>query len=76
MVKDKKKLIDAFKKNKIQYGFHYPKTINQQNCFKKIFKNEKYPNAEHLAKHCISIPIDPFLTIKKLKKIVKVLNTY
>ena len=76
MVKDKKKLIDSFKKNKIQYGFHYPRSINQLDCFKKIFRNEKYPNAENLAKYSISIPIDPFLTIKNINKIVRVLNSF
>ena len=75
MIKNKKKLINAFNKNKIQYGFHYPKSINQLECFKKFFKNEKYPNAENLAKYCISIPIDPYLTLKEIKKIVRILNS-
>ncbi len=71
----KKKLINAFNRNKIQYGFHYPKSINQLECFKKYFKNEKYQNAENLAKYCISIPINPYLTVKELKKIVRILNS-
>jgi len=75
MIKNKKKLINAFNKNKIQYGFHYPKSINQLECFKKFFKNEKYPNAENLAKYCISIPMDPYLTLKEIKKIVRILNS-
>ena len=43
------KLTNIFKKNKIQYGFHYPKSINQLECFKNYFKGKKFDNAEKLA---------------------------
>ena len=66
----------TLKENNIQYGFHYPKSINQIEVLKKRFKNEKYPNAELLAKNCISLPIDPNLKSNELKKIVEVLNSF
>ena len=41
-----------------------------------MFKNENYPNSERLGKECISLPVDPNLSISNLKKIVKVLNRF
>tara|TARA_B100000795_G_C22801209_1_gene442048 strand:+ start:1896 stop:2978 length:1083 start_codon:yes stop_codon:yes gene_type:complete len=76
LLNDKKKLINLFKKNNIQYGFHYPKSINQIDALKKIFKRKRYPNSENLAKKCFSIPIDPTLNRKDISKIVKVLNIF
>ena len=76
MVTNKSKLVNLFKKHKIQYGFHYPKSINQIDSLKKIFKNNKYINSENLAKKCFSIPIDPTLNKKQILKIVNVLNFF
>ena len=76
MINDKSGLINLFTKNNIQYGFHYPKSINQIDALKKIFKNSNYANSEDLAKKCFSIPIDPNLTNKEIFKIVKVLNSF
>ena len=36
---------------------------------------EKFTNAEELAKKGISLPIDPNLEIKQVKKIVKLINS-
>ncbi len=76
MVNQRKKLINLFKKNKIQFGFHYPKSINQIDSLKKIYKNNNYKNSELLANKCFSLPIDPMLNKKQLNKIVKVLNFF
>ena len=70
--KDVKYLI----KNKFQYGFHYPYVIHQFENFNKFFKNQKYPNSEKIAKEGISLPIDPNLSLKEIKKITKVLNNF
>lgn len=71
----KRKIIQLFEKNNIQYGEHYPIPINKLSFVKKFFKNEKYPNAENLAKYSLSLPIDPFLKSNDLKKICKILNS-
>tara|TARA_Y100000591_G_scaffold259843_1_gene232217 strand:+ start:638 stop:1735 length:1098 start_codon:yes stop_codon:yes gene_type:complete len=75
MVKNRKKLINIFEKNNIQYGFHYPKSINQLEVFKKRYKKQKFKNAEKLAKYGISLPIDPNLKINDQKKIVNLINS-
>ena len=76
LVKNRKKLINLLTKNKIPYGFHYPYPINKLHSLRKIFKNQKYPNSERLGNECISLPIDPNLSILNLKKIIKVLNSF
>ena len=71
MKKNRKKLIKLLTKNKIPYGFHYPYPINKLHSLRQMFKNQKYPNSERLGKECISLPIDPNLSILNLKKIIK-----
>ena len=75
LVKDKKKLIELFKKKDIGFGFHYPFAIHQLKVFKKQFKNKKFKNAERIAKEGISIPIDPNLSKKNIEIIIRTLNT-
>ena len=76
MTNDRKRLINLFNKNNIQFGFHYPKSINQIDSLKKYFKNQNYYNSEYLAKKCFSIPIDPTLNKKNIAKIIKVLDFF
>ena len=75
LTKKRKKLIHFFKKNGIQYGLHYPLAIHQLNVFKKVFSKRSFKNAEKIAKEGISIPIDPNLSNKNLKLIIKILNS-
>ena len=70
----RKKLINIFKKNKIQYGFHYPYPLHKLEFAKKYFKNKKFSNSEKLANQGISLPIDPFLKKKEVIKICKIIN--
>ena len=76
LVRNRYNLIKLLKKNNIQFGIHYPTSINNQNCFKKIFKRQKFINSEFIASNCLSIPIDPNLKLKDQKKICSVLNKY
>ena len=76
LCKKRKRLIELLKKNGIQYGLHYPYAIHELRSLKKIFKNQKFFNAERLARQCISLPIDPNLSIIDQKKIIKTLNSF
>ena len=75
-VKERNKLSKLLEKNKIQFGYHYPKSINQIDSLKNIFKRQKYVNSENIAKYGISLPIDPNLNKTNLSKIIKVLNSF
>ena len=74
--KNRKKLIKIFNKLNIQYGFHYPFSINQLHAVRKIFKNKTFKNSEVLANQGISLPIDPNLKKNEIKKIIKVINNF
>ena len=63
-------------KNEIQTGIHYPESINQLKCLKNLFKKQKYSNSEFIAKHCVSLPIDPNLSKKSLETIINIINKY
>jgi len=74
--KKRSKLIKLLNKKKIEYSIHYPYAIHQLKALKKIFKKQKYPNAEKLARESLSLPIDPNLKKNEIKKITKVLNSF
>lgn len=73
---NRKKFLEHLKNNKIEYGIHYPISINNLKLLKKRYKNYKYPNAETLSKQCISIPIDPLLKKSEIMRIIKTINLY
>mgnify|MGYP005640119561 CR=1 FL=1 len=75
LTKFRKKLINLFKKNRIQYGFHYPFAIHQLKVFKKRFVRNKFKNSEKIARQGISLPIDPNLKKSEIIKICKVINS-
>ena len=76
MVENKDILTRLLKKKDIQYGFHYPKSINKIDSLMRFFKNKEFINSEKLASKCISIPIDPTLKKNEISKIVKILNFF
>jgi len=75
-VKNRNNFINYMKKNKIETGLHYPHTINQMKYYKKNFKKLTFPNAETLAKECVSLPIDPMLKKNEIDYIVKIINNF
>lgn len=75
LVKKIKKFKKILKINKIQFGRHYPFAIHQLKALKQKFKGQRFPNAENLAKKCISLPIDPNLNKIEINKICKAINS-
>ena len=76
-VKNRNDFMNYMTKNKIETGLHYPHTINQMKFYRKFFrKKESFPNAEILAKECVSLPIDPMLKKSEINYVVEVINNY
>ena len=67
-------LMKELKKEKIQFGRYYPNPIHKLEATKKIFKNQKYKNAEYFSKYGIGLPIDPNITKKEILKICNIAN--
>ena len=71
--KIKKKIIEIFKKEKIQFAQHYPISINKLKIFKR-YQNKTYKNSEFLSKFGLSLPIDPNLKHHQILKVCQILN--
>ena len=71
--KIKKKIIKTFEKEKIQFGQHYPISINKLKIFSK-YRNQLFKNSEYLSKFGLSLPIDPNLKLSEILKICQILN--
>ena len=71
--KIKKKIIKTFKKEKIQFGQHYPISINKLKIFSK-YQNKTFKNSEFLSNFGLSLPIDPNLKNYQILKICQILN--
>lgn len=72
---------DALKKyldqNGIGYGTHYPIPCHLQKAYRFLgYKRGDCPNAEYLAKHCLSLPMFPELTKIQIMRVINILNNY
>jgi len=61
--KKRDQLKDYLEKNGVECGLHYPIPIHLQPIYRELFgfKEGEYPEAEHLSKECLSIPLFPDL---------------
>ncbi len=74
-VKNRDKLIRAFKDNEIGFGIYYPRGIHQQPVMQKLgFGNVKLPITEKLINEVISIPVHPLVSEEDITKIVQVIR--
>ncbi len=74
-VKNRDKLIRAFKDNEIRFGIYYPRGIHQQPVMQKLgFGNVKLPVTEKLTNEVISIPVHPLVSDEDIKHIVEVIK--
>ena len=64
------------RKNNIPFGRHYPFPIHKLKAVKQLFKKQKFPNSENLAKNGVSLPIDPLLKKNDLNKICVKINNF
>ena len=73
--KTKKIVLNNLKKNKIGFNIYYKKPMHLEKVFKEYnFKKGDFPVSEKLSENILSIPIDPYLNKKELKKIIKIIN--
>lgn len=76
-VEDRESFIAHLKKHEIDTGIHYPRAIHQQPAFRNLaFASQKYPVAENLAEHGVSLPICPTIGLDALEWIGKTVRSY
>lgn len=71
-VKNRKNIIEKFKKNKIPYNIFYPIPLYKQKAF--LDKSYKLKNVEKIVSEVISIPFHPYLKYKEQKIISELFN--
>ena len=72
-IKNRKQIINNFKRNKIPYSIYYPIPAYKQ----KVFSNKNkifLKNVEKICKEVLSIPMHPYLTLEQQNKIVNLLK--
>jgi len=67
--------INKLKKNKIGYNIYYKKPMHLEKVFSNLgLKKNSFPVSEKLSRNILSIPIDPYMSKKDVKKIISIIN--
>lgn len=70
----KDKILNAFDKNHIGYGIHYPIPCHQQPAYSK-FHHNSLPIAEKLAEKCISLPLYIGMKEEQVREVADVIKS-
>jgi dTDP-4-amino-4,6-dideoxygalactose transaminase len=63
--------------NGINPGFHYPVPCHLQKAYTHLnYKKGDFPNSEHLAAHCISLPMFAELTDEDVERVITTVNQF
>jgi dTDP-4-amino-4,6-dideoxygalactose transaminase len=74
---DRDELMSYFAAKNIAAGLHYPVPCHLQKAYSHLNYTEgTFPNAEHLAAHCLSLPMYAELSDEEVDYIIDVLNQY
>ena len=76
-VKQRKKLIEIFQRNGIQFGIHYPIPINKAEAYKEFnFSKESFIVSQQAAKEIISLPMFPYMRNDEIARVIGALEEY
>ena len=76
-VPDREDFIKYLNDKSIFPGLHYPVPCHLQKAYSHLgFKTGDYPNSEHLASHCVSLPMYAELTEQEVNFVIEALNNY
>jgi len=75
--KDRERLMKYLNGNNIFPGLHYPVPCHLQKAYEHLgYKEGDCPQAEYLAKHCLSLPMFAELSDEEVDYVIEVLNAY
>jgi dTDP-4-amino-4,6-dideoxygalactose transaminase len=76
-VKNRDHFIDYLSTNNINPGLHYPVPCHLQKAYSHLgHQKGDFPNSEHLASHCVSLPMYAELNDEQVAKVIELLNDY
>lgn len=74
-VAQREEVQQALQRQGIPTAIHYPLGLHEQPIFKKMYPSiQHFPNTEKAARHVISLPMHPYLTIEDQEKICEALQ--
>ena len=76
LIKERNKFTNYLKKNQIPFGFHYPYSLHKLKPIKKYCNDKNFKNSVTISSRCVSLPIDPNLSKKKLDYIINKINLF
>ena len=76
-VEDREALQAALQEKGIPTAVHYPSGVHEQPIFKTLYPDElRFPKTEHAARHVMSLPMHPYLTLSDQKIICEAVNAF
>lgn len=76
-VEDPDDLIAYMNEKGMECNKHYPVPCHLQNAYKQLgYQEGDCPNAEYLAKHCVTLPLFPEMTDEEMKMVIDACNAY
>lgn len=76
-VEDKEHFTKYLQQNEVGFAFHYPVPCHLQKAYAHLgYKQGDFPNAEHEASHCVSLPLFPEMTDAEVDRVVEVIKNY
>ena len=70
-------LLEYLKENEIGSGVYYPKPLHMHEHFKKMgYKEGDFPVSEKLSKQVLSLPVNPFVTVEDVEKIIEKITEF
>ncbi len=74
---NRQKFIDHLTSQGITTALHYPIPCHLQQAYAYLgYKKGDLPNAEHIAEHCVSLPLFPELTDHEVDRVIDAVNSY
>lgn len=69
--------VQYLKEHEILPGLHYPVPCHLQKAYAHLgYQSGDCPNAEHLAQHCVSLPMFAELTREEVNRVIEVVNAF
>ncbi len=76
-VEDPDDLIAYMDERGMECNKHYPVPCHLQNAYRELgYQAGDCPNAEYLAKHCVTLPLFPEMTDEEVKTVIDACNAY
>lgn len=70
LVPNREHMAEALGSQGVASAIHYPAPVHRQPVFAETCAGVSLPNAEHVARHCLSLPMYPDLTEEQAEKVI------